>query len=283
MTMFPSIRELFGIPAPAAPPSPAQAAASSVANSQNATGGGSPGQIDSNATVPNATTPQSDGKGAVAFPSAGQGAASPLENYKDIWQTPANPNSSPSTLIPAMTVDAAKMLEGARSIDFTKGMDQDLLTKAASGDASALAQVINTAMQNGYAQGATASVAITKQALTEQANIFATKYAPDMLRRSDISSHVAETIPLSQDPAFAPVVTALTTQLTNKFPTASTAEISSHVENYLQDFSKRIVESKGGRISSAEDIATASGGPGGLRRGEQDWSKFFGVSSDSMQ
>ena len=178
MAIFPSIRELFGTPAPQAPMSVAQAAserAASQAGASTSSGvgaNGSEGTATGNATVPSSTTVTSDGTGPVAIPAAGKGDASPLSEYKEIWKTPVNPHTSPSTLVSSMTADPAKMLEAARTIDFTKGMDPTLLDNAAKGDSSALAQIINSTAQNSYAQGAQATVAIAKKMMEEQATAF---------------------------------------------------------------------------------------------------------------
>ena len=104
-----------------------------------------------------------------------------------------------------------------------------------------------------------------------------------MLRSNAISREVERAIPLSSDPAAAPIVAALRQQLSNSFPTASPEEVTSHVENYLQDFARRAIESKGGRITTAAEVnrETARGNPYG-RREDTDWSKFFEVDGSSM-
>lgn len=279
MAIFPNLRELFGTPAPAAPLTAAQQAT----KLQQDQAGASSVSPTTNATVPTTATQQSDGTGPLAIPAAGKGEASPLSEYTKIWETPANPAATAATLASSMTADPEKMLAAARTIDFTKGMDPTMLEAASKGDAGALANLINGAAQNAYAQGAQATVAISKRMLEEQATNFSTKYAPAMLRDASISSAVEKAIPLSQDPAAAPIVAALRTQLSATFPTASADEVTAHVENYLQDFSRRAVESKGGRVTTAADLAvTAARNP--LARGEDtDWSKFFGVDPQTMQ
>lgn len=275
MALIPNLRELFGIPAAPAPMSPAQAAAATTAQIAAAStpGGGTTGNspVD-NPTVPNSTTPQSDGS-VPAIPAAAKGDASPMSGYGKIWDTPVDPNTSAASLVPTFSVDPAKMLEAAKTIDFTKSMDPALLDAASKGDASALANIINSAAQAGYAQAATATISITNKMLSEQAKTFSEKYAPAMMRNESISRVVEKAIPLSQDPAFAPVVSALRTQLSNTYPTASAEEIATHTENYLQDFAKRAVESKGGKIQSAEELSTSLLHP--MRRPETDWSKWL--------
>lgn len=268
MALFGPIMELFSSKAPPAPLSTAQQAAAS--NQQLGT------DPVSNTTVPSSATVKSDGTTPVAIPAAGVGDKSPLENYAKIWEAPQNTGATQGTLASTMTVDPEKMMAAARTMDFTKGMDTELLTKAAGpgGDPTALAQLINQASQNAYAQGATASVKIAKQISEDQAKAFTSTYAPAMLRNNEIATTVNKAIPLSQDPAAAPIVNALRVQLSNNFPTASAEDIAGHVEMYLEDFARRAIEGKGGKVQTATQLAALPRNDF-TRQDETDWSKFF--------
>lgn len=274
MALFPSIKELFGSPAPAAPLSTAQQAVATTAAQQQG------GTAASNPTVPSTSTPQSDGA-VGAIPAAGKGDASPLSEYSKMWEAKAPEGSTVASLTPSITANPEEMMKAAKSYDFTKGMDPTMLDAAIKGDATALAGLINNATQAGFAAAATASVSITKNALIEQGKNFETKYAPHMLRSADIASEVSRNIPLSADPAAAPIVAALTKQLSAQFPSAGAEEVSQHVEKYLEHFSRSIVESKGGRVQTAKDLLPPAGSA--LSREEPDWGKFFGVDATTMQ
>lgn len=252
MAMFPSISSFFSAPAQ----QPQQPAA--------------PANELSNTTVPNANTPTSDGSHA-AFPATKTGESSPLDGYKDIWQTPAAKGAQ-ETLVPTITADPTAMMKAAQGYDFTKGMDPEMLQKATSGDATAFATVVNSAVQAGFAAAATAAANITKGALQEQARKFESEYAPNMLRNASITNKVSETVSLANDPAAAPIVSALRTQLSAKFPQASADEIATHVNSYLTEFAGSIAAANGGRIQSKSELETKQSSMG---RPEQDWSAFF--------
>lgn len=270
MALLPNLMELFRTPAPAAPLTAAQRAAAGNNNDGSNPAGNLPGP-DNNNTVPSGNTPASDGS-IKAIPAAGEGEASPLSQYQKMWEAPSGaPN--PADLVPAINADPAKMLEAARTIDFTKQMDPALLEAASKGDAGALAKIINSSAQNGYAAAAGATVNIVKAALGEQAKQFENKYAPAMLRRSDIQGAVTESVSLANDPAAAPIISALTAQLSNSFPQATATEISAHVSNYMKEFSQKVVEANGGKIQSREDLALRPGGS--LSRTEPDWESYF--------
>lgn len=276
MAMFPRLSELFGTPAPAAPLSPQQQATATTLAQQQ---GGTPSP-QQNPTVPSSTTPQSDGS-VGAIPPAGKGDASPLSEYSKIWETKLPIEGTAASLIPTMEADPAKMLAAAKTYDFTKGMDPAMLELAGKGDATALAQLINSAAQAGFAASAQATVSIVKNALGEQAKTFESKYAPNMMRNASINDAVEKSIPLSADPSAAPLVAALTKQLGATFPSATAEQVTAHVEKYLENFAKSVVEGSGGKVQSKADLAPRAGSP--LQREEQDWSVFFGTTEGTMQ
>lgn len=261
-----SIMDLFRTPAPPQPLSgPQQAVA---ANAQQP--GGNPTSQDANPTVPNANTPKSDGAVA-AIPAAAEGDASPLAAYKDIWKTaPTSPNVA--DLIPSITADPAAMMAAAKTIDFTKVIDPAMLALASKGDATAFAGVINAAAQAGYAQSSHATVNIVKAALAKQSEAFETKYAPAMQRQNNVSEAVNSSVLLASDPAVAPIVTALTRQISATFPTASGAEVATHVQKYLDELANKAITNSGGQVRTKEQLAPQ---PGHLQRADTDWEKFF--------
>lgn len=278
MALFPSLSELFSRPAPAAPLSAAQnvTAQNAAASNVTLTPGNGSGAGD-NPTVPNDTTLKSTGSPA-AFPETKGGEASPLDGFKKLWEaTPIL--SDATTLVPTITADPAAMMKAAQGMDFTKAMNPELLAAASKGDVAALAGVINQAAQAGYAQAAIATVNITKAALTQQAETFQTKYAPQMLRDNASREAITATIPLSADPAAAPIVEALRRQLSSTYPTATAAEIATHTDNYLAAFSQKAVELAGGRVQTKADLASQLGNV--HTRGDTDWSNFFGVDANS--
>lgn len=271
MALAASIMELFSSRPATAPLSPQQVAAG--ANGGPAVPGADGGTIsttvDGNTLVPNKNTPASDG-GVLAIPAAAVGEASPLANYKDIWQAPQSKISS-ADLVPSIVADPAQMAAAAAKMDFSKAMNPELVTKALGGDQGAFLAVINSAVQAGFAQAATASVNITTAALKAQSEAFETKYAPNMLRNASISDAVSSSVALASDPAAAPIVDAVRRQLSNVYPNATATEIAEHTNKYMQEFAAKAVELAGGKIQSKADLATTTNG-GPLARQETDWS-----------
>lgn len=229
-----------------------------------------PVNADQNPAVPNSNTIQNmDGSGPAAIPKAAEGEQSPLENYKDLWQKSDNSPAEVS-LVPSLVADPNKLMEAAGRIDFTKALNPELLSKAATGDASALAAVVNQAAQAGFAQSAAATTKIVEAALAQQEKAFHEKVMPDILRKHTINTTLGAENPLFENPAVKPMLDMAIQQFTVKYPTAAPAEIKRMAGEYLKGFAEEMAKASGKSlvdISSQETKNTA--------RQDTDWEKFF--------
>lgn len=247
--IFKSVANLFA-PAPVQNNTPANAAA--------------------NPTTPGSTEARSDGSVA-AIPPAGTGDKSPLENYKNLWDAPANPVAEPS-LVPAMNVDPAAIRNVASTVNFVGTIDPALLARAGKGDNEALASVINQAVQAGYASSAGATAKIVEDALRKQETIFNEKVMPSVLRKHEISQRIATDNPMFSNPAAAPLIEGLKTQLQAKYPTATPEQISQHAQQYLTGFMGEYAASSGQQLSAIPKQSPSDK--------SDDWTKYFGVAAD---
>jgi hypothetical protein len=245
---------------------------------------------DGNTTVPSADTAVKSDGSTKAFPSTAdnKGEADPLAGYKDLWLPNTVKGADgkdvistviPPTLTPAMNVDAGKIMEAARTIDFTRALKAESLDKAAKGDAAAFAEVVNTIAQAAYGQGVLASTGIVQQAMTLQEQNFNQRVMPDILRKHSIRTTIAAN-PISENPAIAPLLSSIEQQLTTKYPTASPSEIKKHAETYLGGLAEEIVRGNGGTVVTKSEMDNAS--LNSVNRGiDTDWEKYFGVSTVS--
>jgi hypothetical protein len=238
---------------------------------------GNPGATpNQNTTIPNGTTPQSDGS-LPAIPAAGTGTESPLEGYKDLWTVDPKATAAvtPTSLVPTMNIDNAALMKAAQGLNFAAAIPQDIMEKAAKGDAVALAAAINHAAQASYAQGAAASIAISKKAFTDQATAFETKYVPELMRNQDITRELRNEVSLFSNPAVAPMLSMLESQLKVKFPQATPVEIATHAKTYLSQFANEVITSSGGNVQQKVELEAARR----QQPKEQDWEALLGVSS----
>lgn len=223
-----------------------------------------------NPTVPSSATAQSDGSVA-AIPAAGTGETSPLANYPDLFKTdPNTPPPLPTSI--KLSPDNKQLMDIAKTIDFTKDLDPAKFALAQKGDTAALLSMMNDMGQQGYARAAAASAAITEKAMADQMKIVMDRLLPEALRRNNISTAVQSENPIFNDPAAAPMVTMLQTQFTQKYPTASPAEIKEHVGNYLTGFANLVARANGQSLT-AVPVASKNGS------GDEDWDKYFGLTA----
>jgi hypothetical protein len=154
----------------------------------------------------------------------------------------------PKQLCRVFQIDPAAIMAQAGKMDFTKSLKAEDLEKAAKGDATALASIINQAAQAGFAHATISNGNILKEAMTRQSDTFYSKVVPDLFRRNDISTQIRESNPAFANPAMQPIVQAVERQLLTKYPTASAEEITKHAQTVLAGMAGEIVSGSGRQI-----------------------------------
>lgn len=231
---------------PAQNPAPAQPASSAV-------------------TAPNGTVPADGNKAADQSPTA---------KYADLWEPPKTEESKApdqSQLTPE------KMLEAAAKVDFRKVLDQESLAKIkAGGDEAvgALADLLNKTGQQVYGQSIVVAQKLAERAVSDAEARF-TKELPNLIRRQSAQEALLSENPAFKDPAVAPVVAAIQTQLQAKYPKATASELN----EMARDFMKQAA----GVLSSDPKAAAAASASAKKKAGEEDWDSWMTtpVSSDS--
>lgn len=232
-----------------------------------------PANANGNTTVPNANTPVPTGDGPAAIPAAGTGEKSPLENFSKLFEN--DPNAKPpASMVPTINADPAKLMEAAKKIDFTKAVNPEVLANAAKGDVAALTAAINEAAQAGFAQSAGTTAALVRQALEMQAKSFKEQVIPEILRDHAASQKLNDSNALFTNPAVAPVVDMVKSQLALKFPTAYPAELAKHAETYFSGMATEMAKAMG--MQMVKPTATNASTPAG--REPVDWGQYFGVA-----
>lgn len=187
--------------------------------------------------------------------------ASPLDAFKDVWNTPTNTNPT----APMFNVDQTKLMEAASKVDFAKVVTPELAARMAKGGDDALKasmEAMSKMSQLSYAQSALATTKIVEQAVqkTQEAVL---AQIPDLVRKYQVGDSIRTENPLLNHAATQPIIAALQSQLTQKHPNATVAEINKMTNQYLEAFSSVAVPKK--EDTSKQDT-----------KGETDWSTFFG-------
>ena len=187
---------------------------------------------------------------------------SPLDKFTSLWE-PATVQGVDGTL-PANIFAGAeqgKMLEAARKVDFAKSIPPAILAKITSGGpeaAQAFAQALNDVSQRAYAQSSFASTKIVEAALAKFQEGIDSRL-PGQIKKHSVSETIRQNNPTLQHPAMAPIMEAMQSQLTVKYPTASVAEINDMATQYI----------------SAMQGAMAPPKPADQVSASEDWGKFF--------
>lgn len=195
-----------------------------------------------------------------------QSSGSPLEAFKTLWDAP-DPKTAPipQSLIPTMNVDPAEILKKAKTVNFAAAISPDKLELAAKGDATALAHIINEAAQSAYAQGALASVEISKAGFRHMDTTMQNGYLAGEVRKQSIRQEFSKDLsPLLNDPAILPFINTLETQFSNKNPTATPLEIKQMASDYMVNMAGVIAKASGN---------TMTPNPAATRKSE-DWDAF---------
>lgn len=210
-----------------------------------------------NPTVPNATNTPTP---AATDPN-GAAAASPLDQYKDLWKT--DPNAKPDEPF-SFNSDPAKLMDTAKTVDFTKIVSPEAMAAINKGGPEAqqaMMQAMNSMNQMVFAQASHAAAKITESALQAQEQRFK-DMLPNLIKQHSVQDTLKQDNPLMNDPALAPMVNALQVQFTKQYPNATSGEITRHVNDFLNGAADRIA---GTRPKPAEPKV----------RGEIDWEAHF--------
>ena len=193
-----------------------------------------------------------DGK----MPGTDPNNQNPLDVYSKMFD---NANNSSDIQAPTFKIDPKVLSEVSGKMDFTKGINGEVLQKATSGDVNALLDIIKTVGQNSYRAAIEHNTALTDTFLTTRGD-----FEKKSLERGVKSQLTASE--LSNAPNYNhPVVKAELNRIANQFaaanPDASPQEVAKAAQKYISDLQSALnPEAKKG---SSEE-------------GEMDWSKYLG-------
>lgn len=254
-----SIMDIFRPSAPAARVEPTIAAAGGPGGNPTVPGG------------PGSVAPPTGVAAPAAFPVPATGDASPLAQFDKLWETDPNSPNNPGRLLPVLNLDPTRLGQAAANIDFTKQLPAELIAKIQSGDSGSILEALNKVAQFGFANALAGSGELVKQAFgTAQTNLEG-HMLPAAIRQANISSAMQEN-PAFQDPAMKPIMSMLQSQLAQKYPTATPAEIASFAQQYMSGMAQQVVKGAGGQVLPKETVQQQQQ----LQAPAQDWEKYFG-------
>mgnify|MGYP000614999569 CR=1 FL=1 len=212
-------------------------------------------------TAPNGVVPQQQETKPAEPPT-------PLDPFKDVWQTPKTEGADPNQGMFA-NLDPQKLMESARKVNFSGALTQENMQKIQAGGPEAiqaLQESLNSVAQTVYAQSALATTKIVEQALGKQKEQYDAQL-PTMVKKFSTNESLISSNPLLQNPAIQPLVGALQEQLIRKNPNATSAEIQQQVTDYFAALGNTFAPKPAAPSASQKKAAEA-----------EDWDKFFQIS-----
>lgn len=270
------LRNIFG-GQPASNPDPvanAQPPAGSIF-SQGPTQGGAqpPGQMPSgaasNPTVPGNTALPNGSPAAIPAVDANK---STLDTYMDLWQAPAQDDKSKAgPQAPAFTLDMAKLNETVNTMDFMQTVPQEVLTKAMQGDAAAMQAALNHAARGSFSMSTAMTTKMMEKAVADQTAYLTQTVFPEMMRTHSTKTAMQDQA-WANNPVMQPMADAMRAQLQMKFPTASPAAITEHLNNVMKGISEQYLQATGYDVTKRSSNGSLSdGSPAGGSTDFADW------------
>lgn len=201
-------------------------------------------------------------------PAADQAAAvDPMDKFKELWAPTkpvegAEPEFNPSAIF---NLDPESMQKAVGGINFADMVTEESIAAISAGGPEAVKAMIGMLNATGaktMTLATTAAAKMVEQGLTKATGALDKKIT-NGVKLNQVNSQLQELNPALNSPAAAPMVQALTAQLTNKFPMSSPAEISGLVTEYMKNFAELAAGKKAPEVPEASKEGT-------------DWEKYMG-------
>ena len=193
-----------------------------------------PGNLPAQAPAASNPAPNAEPNGTVPNQPEGEKSNSPLAEYEKLWEpNPTDPNAPAA---PKDTpLDPAAVHKAVASADFSKVITADNLAAITAGGEEASKAFVNS--MNAVAQQVLAQSTLVNNKMTEQAVKKALEQhsagLPEMLRSQAAADHLKTSNPIFSNPAVTPIIEATQTQLLQKFPNATAAELTKMTNDYI--------------------------------------------------
>lgn len=210
------------------------------------------GTQQSQQTAPNGVVPEGSNQAP-----ANQ---SPTDKFADLWEPVKQDETKAGQIQEGLTPE--KMLEAAGKVDFKRVLDPESLAAIESGGkgaVEALANLLNKTAQTVYGQSTVVAQKLIEAEVAKARKEFVDQI-PAMFKKQNMRETLLSENPAFKKPSVAPVVDAIQTQLAQKYPTATTAELNAMAKEYLQN--------------AALDFSPAAPKDTSPVKGEIDWDNY---------
>lgn len=226
----------------------------SPAQTQQAPAQQAPAQGQQPSTTPEAKTDTSGNHSNTTTPNQ---PVNPLDAYAKMYD---NANKATPEAAPKFALDSKTVGEVTSSLDFTKDLPQDLMSKALAGDAQALIQAMNMVGRNAYQTSLQHSAALTDRFVGSRLEFEGKQLGSKV--KSELTSSALSTAPNYQHPVVKAELNRIANMLAAEHPDATPQQIAESAQKYLMDVTNAVNPSKPAETAASQGKET-------------DWSAFL--------
>ena len=216
------------------------------------------------------STPAAQAPAAPAAP-ANQPPVSEANKEQQAAQTPVNPldayakmyedaNKNTDIQAPSFKLDPKVLGEVSKGMDFTKGIDQDLMAKALSGDAKSMLDLIQQTSRNAYSASLEHATALTETHLSQRSEYEGKRI--DAGVKNQLTSSALSEAPNYSHPVVKAELNRVASMIAQNNPDATPQQIAVAAQKQLQDLAAALTVQKSPEQQRADS-------------GETDWSKYL--------
>jgi hypothetical protein len=184
----------------------------------------------------------------------------PLDAYKGIFD---NANKKEADKPPTFSIPDDALNEVAGKMNFLSGINEELLTKARTGDVGALMDLVNEVGRNAY-KANMQHMSMLSNNFVDSRLAHDSKSLGSRVKNELTQSELSNTITGFDHPVVKAQLVTIARQLSQEHPDATAQEIAAQAKNYIIELSKAINP----EANSAQDKSTA-------KAGETDWENYY--------
>lgn len=193
------------------------------------------------------------------MPGTSPNMENPLDSYKKMFD---NANKDSELQAPSFKIDSKVLNDVSSKMDFTRGINQEVLSKATSGDVSALMDIIKTVGQNAYKASLEHNTALTDTYLNQRGEF--DKKSLEKGVKSQLTSEALSNAPNYNHPVVKAELNRIASQFAAANPDSSPQEIAKAAQKYISDLQSALNPSDPSKNSDGSD-----------KPEEMDWSKYL--------
>lgn len=158
---------------------------------------------------------------------------SPNAQFADLWKI--EPTQQPSA--PNFRIDPEQLQQVSGKLDFVKSVPREDLAKVAAGGeeaVEAMVNILNAVGRNVFSMNAQFASNMTESGYNNAQKAISTEL-PTLVKKQLSQQELFESNAKLRDPALQPLVLAIQSQVTQKYPNASPSEVNAMVSRYFSE------------------------------------------------